>query len=396
MLASNPYSIYIYNHDGLPLMFLTHWDRLEYAQRLNDPWNHSIQVRLTAADPRVEILRNLERDYFVCIFRTDLATRENVLVYEGFHATSTEQVLSNGNIFFNLYGGGYTKLLERRLVIPRYGQDTNEKTGIAESVIKSFISDCLIQPFTYFTRFMEGDNKEVDTNIQNKVDEDRIMRGVALAEDKQRGPVVTYSANYVQLETAIKNCAGEVMRYGVTRGGKLGEFIFDCRPVWGQDRRIGNADGNSPVVFSLERENMLLPIFSINHRLEKNFIYVGGEGSGKERTITTVVDNAAQVSSPWSRSEAFTSTTEPEATIEQLKTVGQQYLRKNRAKITLTFGVRQTNRSRWLKEWFLGDLVTAQYAGINFDKEIEEIAIVVTGGEAAQTEELMTVTMKDV
>lgn len=405
-LPNELYSIYIYDQDGNPYFYFVNWDRLEYAQRVNDPWNHAIQARFAHNDPRVELLRNLKRDFFVLIYRTDPATEENKLVYEGFHATSTEQVLMSGDIFFSLYGGGYTKLLERRVVIPRYGEDASTKSGVAETVTKQFVYESMVVPATaYVLEYISqvgstGTNvsydKTAETEVRYALDEDRIMRGFSVATDQQRGPQVEYSANYTQLETVIKNCVGEDLRFGVERGPELGTFVFDARPIWGTDRRKDNPAGNTPMLFSLARGNMILPIYSINHRLEKNYIYVGGEGSGKDRTIATVIDKEAQEKSPWGRTEAFTSVTKTETSVLLLETAGAAYLKKNKAQVSLDFEIRQTRTSRWLQDWEMGDFITAEYAGQFFDKEIREVSVVVTGGEAAQSEEVITVELGDV
>lgn len=389
-------------------MFLTNWDRLEFSQRVNEPWNHSVQFRLDAHDPRVEALRELKRDFFVVIYRDDPVTGLRHQVYEGLHATSTEQVMMTGDIFFNIYGGGFTKLLERRVVIPLYGEDNVTKLGPIETIAKAFVYENMVAPATLYlthvipTIVTEEDNKEVgDLEVEEiyqfQIDPDRILPGLSVAPDQGRGEEVEVSANYIQLETVIKNCVGETYRFGIVRGSKLGKFVFDVRPIWGTDRRRNNPEGNPPAVFEMARENMALPIFSINHRLEKNYIYVGGEGSGKERVIVTVVDDSAVNESPWWRTEAFTSvSTADGSSLQLLTTGGREYLNKNKAKITLTFDVRQSTNSRWLRDWFLGDLVTTHYAGRDFDQEIKEISVIVTGGEAAQTTETVAVQMEQI
>ena len=48
--AYEPNDIYVvsmYNHTGDLYLTLTGWDRLDYAQRLNNPWNHTADMHVS-------------------------------------------------------------------------------------------------------------------------------------------------------------------------------------------------------------------------------------------------------------------------------------------------------------------------------------------------------------
>ncbi len=370
------YEVDIRDHSGNLIVYLDTWERLEFTQRLNDPWNHTIYVRLSPDNALGPLLRSLKRDYFFTITRTDMYTAERTIVYEGFHNTSSEQMQANGDIFFSLYGSGYTVLLDRRLVLPinmvnyqstyidnkglsyngegaaKAGTD-NDKAGIAETVIKEYVYDCFLDPLY----------------------PDRYIQGFHLAADLLRGINVEYSARYVNLESVIKALMETAkMDYGITRYSDYGTFLFDCRPNWGTDRRVDNTEGNPPIVFSCEHGNMFIPIYSTNHRHEKNYLYIGGDGEGENRKIIMASDPVAIAESPWGRSELFVSENDVNSE-KELRDKGMIALKERGKETNFDFDFIQTRATRWPLHWGLGDIVTAYYQGLRFDKKIDGITI---------------------
>lgn len=70
---------------------------------------------------------------------------------------------------------------------------------------------------------------------------------------------------------------------------------FKFRPLLGADRTIGNADGNSPVVFSTDLKNILSGSYSYNTKSYKNTAIVAGEGEGIARNVRTLNDENSGV-----------------------------------------------------------------------------------------------------
>lgn len=370
-IPSELYSLRFLDHYGNTSLILRRWDRLTYTQRLDGPNDNYIQVRVSPEEALGETLRSLPKDTMLYIDRVDPSLNTKTTVYTGFHQTTSEQTQSNGNIFFSLYGAGFTKLLDRRIVLPPTGEENSIKSGYAESIAKDFVVESAINP----------------------TDTDRIIPGLSVARDQRRGGDAEYSARYTLLQSVVKAIAeGAYLHYGIEAGDTPGTFIFDCRQIWGTDRRAGT---DNPTIFDLELNNMVLPILSTNRRHEKNVVYVGGGGQGVDRLIIKREKKTAVEASPWALSEGFEDSRKANTT-EELEVVAQRYLEERGERVEFDFEIYQTQGTRWLRDYFLGDLVTARYYGRQFDKEITEVAVTVTAGSSAQSVEKVTVALEDI
>lgn len=360
------YSIYFYDHTGKTQFLAQQWTRLAYNQRINSSWNHQLTLEFGADDPRLATYRAIEDDWIMVVYRIDPITLIEDVVYEGFNTTVVDQVRENGNIIINLYGVGYTDLLKRRVILPSTGASHNIKTGPAETVIKEYVGDSMVSP----------------------VDANRIFPGMGIESTSGTGGTVTYEARYVNLYSVCQTLSenGNI-DFGIDRDTTIGTFIFKAKPIWGTDRR-------SSVIFSIANDNMVIPILSLNSSAEQNFAYVGGSGEGVDRIIETIANITAIARSPWGRKEVFVEARQQSET-QALLSTGQNELVARKKEQKLTFNVRQSVQSRWLREWFLGDLITAEYSGYTFEKQIIEIGVAVTAGETAQQPEVISVELAD-
>jgi hypothetical protein len=367
------YELWLYDHDGAAQIYIQNWTRVEFHQRLSSSWNHQITVEMSVDNPNVATYRNIQKDWILRIFRTDPRTLIKTKVYEGFNTTVVDQLRISGDLIFNLYGVGFTDLLRRRVVIPIEGEEHDSRTGNAETVIKDYVDVCMIHP----------------------VDTDRIEPGLTLIPSAGAGAEVIYDARYIILFSVCEKLSGDGgIDFGIYGGEEVGDFLFDARAIWGEDRRIGNTAGNIPVEFSVNLNNMNIPILSTNTSAEQNYVYIGGSGQGVDRIIEQVADLDAIADSPWGRKEFFADARQ-QTDIEAIKAVGYDELDKRRATKELSFNIEETANCKWLRDWGLGDLVSARYAGQLFDKKIVEIGVVVTPGVTANKDEVITVELEN-
>lgn len=87
----------------------------------------------------------------------------------------------------------------------------------------------------------------------------------------------------VSFENLLEYTDSLLKEYGIAArvilgGSKLKYVIFA-----GTDRSVDNADGNQPIIFSTEYDNLLSSEYSLNMQQEKNVALVGGEGEGIDR-----------------------------------------------------------------------------------------------------------------
>lgn len=377
MANGQNYDIYFFDHSATRVFLLQGFKYLEFHQRVSSPWNSVMRIESAAEDPvLINFFRNiLERDFITEVWRTDEVTGDRDLVYEGFHRTLIDQVKNSGIVVFTLYGVGYSQLLKRRIILPITGQEYNSKSGVAETVMRDFVSDSAISP----------------------VDADRIISGLSNDIDVAVGSTAEYSARYTNLFTVISRLAEQGgVDFGVTKDTTVGTFLFEVRELWGTDKTHGNSDGNVPVVFDVTLGNMLIPILSKNGGDEVNFVYIGGQQQGVSRIIETRQDAAAVAASPWNRHENFVDARSEDDT-DGLQTRGQAVLDEQGYKEVLTFNVQQTAGTRWIRDWVLGDLITARYAGQQFHKKIVEVTTQVSAGESGEAQiEGISVEMEDV
>lgn len=367
------YELHFYEPQGTRQFILQGWHRFDYTQRLDNHDYHQLSIVLSPEDDRVTNIRNFPDDGFIQAIRIDQDDNSLTIPYEGFHRTLTETTKKSGEILFDFYGYSYTHLLKRRVVIPPSGQESSDKSGAAETVMKEYIEDSIISP-TDTSRQMPGFNNEVDIG---------------------QGNLVEYSARYINLFTVIRNLAFEgELHFGVVKNDTIGLFEFQTRAIWGSDRRPGNVANNEPVVFDIDFANIEIPIFSLNSSDERTVVYVGGEGQGVDREIVEVESNAAS-RTPWNRIEYFLD--QRNSTDASLQSLGLESL-DDYAKIQkLSFNVIETPTTKWLKDFFLGDLVEARYYGNqSFDKEITKIGVSVTSGSQSQQNEVISVELEDI
>lgn len=370
------YDVYFYDHSGTRVLLLTRYEYLEFTQRINDAWNFIIRISYGPEDDDLVFFREtLVRDYILEIYRTDPVTEVRTLVYEGLHRTLVDQIKQDGSVVLTLYGTGYTQLLKRRIIIPAVGQETSDKTGVAGTAMQAYVTDQAISP----------------------VDATRVVDGLSNDTDSGVGATATYSARYTNLFTALERLAEQgAVDFGITRNTTVGTFLFKVRTLWGLDRRKGNTDGNVPTIFDVTLNNMLIPIFSKRGTNEVNHVYVGGQGQGVDRVIQEEDNAAAEIVSPWNRHEAFVDARN-ESTANGLTTRGQAYLADNQYREELSFNIQQTQGTRWIRDWGMGDLVTAKYGSGVFDKKITQVSVVLSAGETGKAViEVITAEMEDV
>lgn len=357
------YTLAFYDHTGTRTYLFTRWAYLEFTQRLSDSWNANIRLEYSPENSELDFFRStLERDFILEIKRVDPITGDEALVWEGFHRTLVDQVNQSGVVILTLYLTGYTQLLKRRIIIPADGYETSDQEDNAETCIRNYVDEQAINP----------------------TDTDRVITGLSNDTNDGVGDTAAYSARYTILYTALARLAEQGnVDFGVIKDTNVGTFLLRVAEIWGTDRQVGNVDDNAPTIFDITLNNMLIPILSKRGSNEVNHVYVGGQGQGTERTILEMEDSAAEAVSPWNRSEAFVDARN-ESSYYGLVTRGQSYLNQNQANISLTFNIQQTEGTRWVRDWNLGDIITAKYGPYTFTKKIIEVTISLSAGDTGQ------------
>lgn len=220
-------------------------------------------------------------------------------------------------------------ILNKRITIPPDRKARDESTGAAETVIKHFVN-----------------RNTVDTSTERKIN------SFSLAPDQQRGVTLQYQTRYKPLIEEVEK---------ISRMGPLGwdikitpnGFLFDVYE--GMDRSTAQ-EGNAPVVFGVDFDNVAKQIETISEIDYKNVAVVAGQGEGKDRAIT-IVGNGAGLE----RNEVFIDARDVENE-NYLSERGYQKLKELEKIDSFDVDVLPYGPFEYLNDWDMGDVVTLQSA----------------------------------
>lgn len=186
----------------------------------------------------------------------------------------------------------------------------NREVGVIESVLitddiesgkmitfkgrfaKSLLDRRLIYNLSGTTNIATVLRGNVEQNVRNLVRSNAIasrslgvlelgaVAGISKIIVDENGAAAQKQVSYANLLDYTEEVLKE---YGIAstvilNGRKLQYIIYE-----GADRSADNTDGNQPIVFSKEFDNLLSSEYSHDSTREKNFALIGGEGEGAER-----------------------------------------------------------------------------------------------------------------
>jgi hypothetical protein len=154
-------------------------------------------------------------------------------------------------------------LLARRICLPPAGVAYDERTGVAETVMKGF----------------------VNANLVNPTDPARKMPGFVLAADQARGAAITERMRYNPLPESLLLCAlaGGNLGWEVTLANS--QYVFDV--LQGVDRS-STQNLVPPIIFSPDFDNIRMMSYENSDIGLANVGYVAGQGEGAARSTVLV------------------------------------------------------------------------------------------------------------
>ena len=206
------------------------------------------------------------------------------------------------------------------------------------------------------------------------VESERAFSYLTVEGDESQGAFDCYDDKYQRLLDAMREVVGEDGSRGgcdfrVVRTGS-GFELRTYAPFFGTDRRKGTAQ---PTIFSLDRGNMRNPVRRVIRHAEVTVAYGGWQGGGMERTIYERTNDAALVESPWRRREAFYDVRDV-STPDAIPGWLDQKLVDDGKKEEVEFTPVQTAACLYGRDWWLGDLCTAELWGGEYDVRITQAA----------------------
>ena len=260
-------------------------------------------------------------------------------------------------------------ILDRRLIYNLTGNSNkatilygNVETEVRQVVLENAIN-CPFDSKRNIPVLMLGDLSNIPQRI---VDEN----GKAARKQVSYGNLLEYTD-------------GVLAEYGISSKCILSNGILQYKVYAGANRSIDNTDGNTPIVFSQEYDNLTSSEYLYDTTPEKNVALIGGEGEGTARFYSIVGGSATglQRRELWvdasSISKTYKDTDETEKTYtdaeykSMLDAQGMQTLTPLVATESFNGTIDITN-GNWVynRDFSIGDIVTVQDKKIGVYKNV--------------------------
>lgn len=248
-------------------------------------------------------------------------------------------------------------ILDRRIIYSLSG-NSNQATilrGRVEACVRSLVNDNAIA-----SRSLEV----LTLGAEAGIDRDIVDENGAAAQKQ-----VSYKNLLEYTEEILKE-------YALASTVKLSNGMLQYTVYEGANRSIDNTDGNQPIIFSKEYDNLLSSEYTYNAQQEKNVALVGGEGEGVDRFCVLIGSqsglkrkevfvDASSISKKYKDEKDGERTYTDEVYTAMLKSHGCQVMSGMKVSEDFNGAIDITNGNwKYGKDVFLGDIVTIQ------DKEI--------------------------
>jgi len=351
------WQIRVKNPAGTTVAILDRWTRLRVTPTVNAPGGYELRLVDPAGDIGDLFALDGQLEFWRRHAEHGIDWRKE---FEALHLDEDRWTDSDGVRRYLSRGYGYATLLGRRIIAAAAGSAEGEKSGPAETVTKEYVEE------------QAGPTAGA-----------RALAGLTVEADAGGGNAIALARSYKNLLSVCQ----EIAEIG---GGDFsfvgsGPATFQFRWHAGQ---LGT-DRRAEVRFALSYGNMGEPQLTARHASEANAVLVAGQGEGAERVTTWRTDATLIAASPWGRREEFVDARDASVT-SILEARGDARLEERRPVRGLTFKVLQTPGTVYGRDYFLGDLVRGEYAGVVADQKIEGLVFTVD-----DRQERLEVTLRD-
>lgn len=264
-------------------------------------------------------------------------------------------------------GKSSSELLERRIAIDQSGLVQTELTDHADDMIKAIFVDQL------------GADGLAARNLT------AVAGGVTVQADNALCASITREFVYKNVLEVMQEIAGASQTAGkklyfdlvpICSGITTGMMGFQMQTFVGQRGNNRGSTSGNPVIVGQQWDNMQNGSLEYLFSKEINSVVVLGPGSGAAQNTRTRTDPTRIAASIWNLREGVksASTATPGSTAE-LDAEGDAYLNENKPKLHFAGEIVETPTFRYSFDWFFGDKVIAEYAGITMDANIDKVYI---------------------
>lgn len=359
------YTVLVFNTSGTQIDYLTmaRIKSLQYARVLND--FGQVSLTIDAGDNLANYKDTL--DLIIEVYRRNIP--QGQLQVDGTYLLRYYNQFTDDNTgqeYVILVGVGLEHLLDRRVVDyrddPSGADGFSTKFGAADTVMRSYVTDQCISPAS---------------------DMNRVISGFSAAVVSGSGFTIFQRRSFDNLLDVMKEINAKTnMDFRVVRTSGA-SFEFQAATIGTNRSKGNNYPTGAYVVFSPTRSNIIDASVTVDRKDEKTFVYVRGQGIQDDRFTFPVSEPLALNDSPWNRCETTTDARSIEdVDVDGLISAGFDALNDKAAKFEFTFKPDlNAPQGRYNSDWFLGDIVTAEYSGFSLDFRIKRISITVETDE---------------
>ena len=380
-------------------IWLCSWDRTRIAPLMGNDfmglrWQHTLNQ---PGSYRLELVaETTTKDDFVIDYGVQVMRNHGSGFYEEFYGIhlNTDEWLTSGDVdehYWASEGMSPDWLLSNPMLQPLKSQNPNWvfydlwwAHGAADDVVKQMASESM--GGGALSDWYDASTYKMVPEADADSEGVREVSNFTVEGETGEGEWSCYEGRWVRLLQAMQDATGIDGSRGLCDFRVVPVYGgFELRtyaPFYGTDRRKGNTAGNKPTVFSLELENVLNPRRRVNRATEAVRIYGGWQGGGMERQIYMVENAAAMAESPYRRRELFLDLRDVSSP-DTIPAILRQALIDYGKQEIVTFDPIQTNACMYGQDWSLGDLVTLELWGGEYDMRITE-AIGEVNGEVEE------------
>jgi hypothetical protein len=249
-----------------------------------------------------------------------------------------------------LAGVDQNSLLARRIIAYYANSTASSKSGPADDLMKAIVRENL-------------------GALATDAERDWTVRGLTVQADLARGPNVDCAfawRNVAPLLTdlaAMAESAGTTIYYSVV---PLNGSTFEFRTWMQQPGRDRTSAGPDPLLLGTAYGNLAEAALETDYTAACSFVYAAGQGTNTARAVVEVWDPTAVAASPFARSERLADARNA-GTANEVEAAGRAALLAGQVRQRFTGTILDGPGCRFGQDWKLGDRVSAEFRGQEFD-----------------------------
>ena len=262
---------------------------------------------------------------------------------------------ANNNPINSIHGYHVNKLLTRRIVFYAAGTSQAKKNAEADDLIKEVVNE------NFGTAAASG--RALPT------------ANFTVAADTTDGPVIDKAFARKPVLRVLREVAdasrekGTELYFGLEPSGDSLLTFVTRTDQWGVDRTTGSG---RPLVFSKNRSNLIKAKLDRNWNRHVNGVSAGGQGQGDAREVVFIGDADGNVAEL--RAESFVDA-RSEETVAGVQTKDEAALTTSRPIQNFSGDLLSVFDSQYGTHWSIGDRVSADHAGLQFDCLIRAVSV---------------------